>query len=732
MSHQHLRKTQIALSYIYWLQNICPEVSVFWVHASSAERFLDSYAFIAQKCKIPGHNDPEADTLSLVRTWLERTYRDRWLMVIDNADDTELFFQPRQQDNTHPSAPTIRAGQLGSFVPTCPHGSVLITSRNKQTASRLAPGKPPIGVGSMTDMEALQLVRVAMGDDEIPAEITTPLAARLEHLPLALAQASAFIRENSITIDDYMQLLDESDGGFTDRLSEPFEAFGRESDTPHAVTATWIVSFKQIEKQHNFASSVLSMVSLLDRQSIPESFIKDYYVLAPPTQPTEESDLAAVTKAIGILQAFSFISKGTDKTVGMHGLVQLVTRKWLVMTGKMGYFAQAALKLVSNAFPYGELENRNLCLQYLPHAIAILATKNKKDGDAELELASLLHEMSGMLLFQGRCDDAEKYLVEAVDARQRVLGEEHPHTLRSKSNLAATYRDQGRLTEAESLELQVMETRQRVLGEEHPDTLSSKARLAATYRKQGRWTEAESLQVQVMETRQRVLGEEHPHTLDSKNSLALTYRKQGRWTEAESLYLQLMETKQRVLGEVHPHTVASKNNLALTCRKQGRWTEAESLELQLMGTTQRMLGEEHPHTLVSKHNLAAIYWGQGRWTEAEPLELQVMETRQRVLGEEHPHTLSSKNNLAAIYSKQGRWTEAESLELQVMETRQRVLGEEHPDTLSSKARLAATYRKQGRWTEAESLQVQVMETRQRVPGEEHPDVLTSMNSLTLT
>jgi len=542
----------------------------------------------------------------------------------------------------------------------------------------------------MSDMEALKLVRVAMGDDEIPMEITTPLAARLEHLPLALAQATAFIGENSITINDYIQLLDEGDEGLTARLSEPFEAIGRESDTPHAVTATWILSFEQIEKRHIFASSVLSMISLLDRQNIPESFVKDYYILARPAQPTEGSDLAAVAKALGTLQAFSFISKGKNRTVDIHRLVQLVTRKWLVMRGKMGYSAQAALEVVSNAFPYGGFENRDLCLQYLPHANAVLAMKNNEVGDAELKMASLLHKLSGMFLFQGRWDNAEEYLLEAVDSRQRVLGEEHPHTLTSKNNLAATYSNQGR------------------------------------------WKEAESLQVQVMETRQRVLGEEHPHTLDSKNSLALTYRKQGRWTEAESLYLQLMETKQRVLGEVHPHTVASKNNLALTCRKQGRWTEAESLELQLMGTTQRMLGEEHPHTLVSKHNLAAIYWGQGRWTEAEPLELQVMETRQRVLGEEHPHTLSSKNNLAAIYSKQGRWTEAESLELQVMETRQRVLGEEHPDTLSSKARLAATYRKQGRWTEAESLQVQVMETRQRVPGEEHPDVLTSMNSLTLT
>ncbi|KAK3896357.1 hypothetical protein C8A05DRAFT_20645, partial [Staphylotrichum tortipilum] len=32
-------KTQIALAYAYWLQDECPDVSVFWVHASSAERF---------------------------------------------------------------------------------------------------------------------------------------------------------------------------------------------------------------------------------------------------------------------------------------------------------------------------------------------------------------------------------------------------------------------------------------------------------------------------------------------------------------------------------------------------------------------------------------------------------------------------------------------------------------------------------------------------------------------
>jgi hypothetical protein len=39
-----------------------------------------------------------------------------------------------------------------------------------------------------------------------------------------------------------------------------------------------------------------------------------------------------------------------------------------------------------------------------------------------------------------------------------------------------------------------MEKRKDVLGEEHPDTLMSMANLAATYRNQGRWKDVEILQ----------------------------------------------------------------------------------------------------------------------------------------------------------------------------------------------------------------------------------------------
>ncbi|KAJ9134829.1 hypothetical protein NKR19_g8522 [Coniochaeta hoffmannii] len=86
-------------------------------------------------------------------------------------------------------------------------------------------------------------------------------------------------------------------------------------------------------------------------------------------------------------------------------------------------------------------------------------------------------------------------------------------------NLASTYRDQGRWKEAESLEMQVMEARKRVLGEEHPDTLTSMHNLAFTWHVQGRISEGLRLMEQCVQLQQRMLGQDHPHTMSSCSAL---------------------------------------------------------------------------------------------------------------------------------------------------------------------------------------------------------------------
>ncbi|KAK3379401.1 hypothetical protein B0T24DRAFT_154684 [Lasiosphaeria ovina] len=679
-------KTQVALAYAYWLQETLPEVAVFWVHASSAERFRQAYASIARECRIPSYDNPETDALPLVKTWLQSKDHGRWLMIIDNADDVQLFSQP---------------GNLGQFVPECAHGSVLATTRNKVAGSRLTQSGRLIEVGKMDEDESRQMLQGKLeADNPSPDDLST-LSSRLEHLPLALVQAAAFIREMSTSVKEYLQLLEKSDQHLVDLLSEEFETVGRDPEAARAVAETWILSFEQIQQQDTFAGELLSLMSLFDRQAIPKKFLSDYGERQQVQEPRGEIQLV---KALGVLKAFSFITEDKDHGFDMHRLVQLVTWKWLGEKGVVHRFAEQALLVVSHNYPYGNHENRAICIAYLPHAHAVLRCEGMGSRDERLARASLLACAAGLFDYQGQWKEVERFLIEATGVRKELLGEEHPSTLTSIANLASTYWNQGRWKEAEELEVQVVETKKRVLGEEHPDTLTSISNLASTYRNQGRWKEAEELGVQVMETIKRVLGEEHPDTLTSMANLASTYRNQGRWKEAEELEVQVIETRKRVLGEEHPSTLTSIANLASTYWNQGRWKEAEELGVQVMEMIKRVLGEEHPDTLTSMANLASTYRNQGRWKEAEELEVQVIETRKRVLGEEHPSTLTSMANLASTYQNQGQWKEAEELEVQVVEMTKRVLGEEHPDTLTSIGSLASTYWNQGRWKEAEELE----------------------------
>jgi hypothetical protein len=60
-----------------------------------------------------------------------------------------------------------------------------------------------------------------------------------------------------------------------------------------------------------------------------------------------------------------------------------------------------------------------------------------------------------------------------LGARRRVLGEEHPDTLTSANDLAASLLLQGKYAEAEEMLQAVLAARRRVLGSVHPDALAT-------------------------------------------------------------------------------------------------------------------------------------------------------------------------------------------------------------------------------------------------------------------
>ncbi|PCD38687.1 hypothetical protein AU210_007153 [Fusarium oxysporum f. sp. radicis-cucumerinum] len=729
-------KSQVTIQFAHHIHSESPQTSVYWVHASSRPRFEEAYRSIAERLQLPRRNDPDVDVLGLVRDWLQTEEAGSWLMILDSADDVNLFYPIHisgdkavtglADENT-----IARTDQqpLAAYLPKCRNGTILVTSRSMDAAERLTGSHKAIHrVSTMDDAQGFQLFRNKL-DGDFDKDAATDLLRALDYIPLAITQAAAYINRRAprISIKSYLDTFRESDKKKGSLLNRDAGDLRRYETVSNSVVTTWQVTFEQIRHERPSAAKLLSFMSFFNPQGIPEFVLYDYNA-----DPTDEADRDVVRDSfeddLDILRGYSLVSvTETGGVCEMHALVQFCTRFWISAAGNEGTWRQLFLRSVSRHFPDGTFKTWPICQMLLPHVEPVFEKEPLHEG--LLDWAYLLTNCARYMLIIGNYGVAEILSKKAVNTRSKVLGEEHPDTLTSMANLASTYRNQGRWKEAEELDIAVIESRKRTLGEEHPSTLTSMANLALTYWKQGRWKVAEELEVAVLESRKRTLGEEHPSTLTSMANLASTYWNQGRWKEAEELEVAVLESRKRTLGEEHPSTLTSMANLALTYWKQGRWKEAEEFQVAVLESRKRTLGEEHPSTLTSMANLALTYWKQGRWKVAEKLQVAVLETSKRTLGEEHPDTLTSMANLASTYRNQGRWKEAEELQVAVLESRKRTLGEEHPDTLMSMYNQAILWRDHGRVEDAHALMRNCVVIRQRVLGTDHPQTLSSVACL---
>ncbi|KAF2632274.1 TPR-like protein [Macroventuria anomochaeta] len=759
-------KSQIAIEYAYQVLNESPDTWVFWVHAETQERINEGYLEIAKKTKMDGWNDPKANVMQLVSTWLRNEANGRWVMVIDSADDASVFLHDTPASRAVSiTASTTMEPLFSSFLPQPSTGSVLITSRSHEVAYKLTGAETNIvEVGPMNDQEAFALLQkkftFAVQRDEADA-----LISALDHMPLALTQAAAFInRTPRMSISRYLKEIDHNRARLLDKALIDIR---RDVQASNSIMTTWQISFDYIRERSSTAARLLSLMCLFDRQGIPKSILQGKYAEHEHGSLDFEHDMYMLT-------SFCLVKASADESsFEMHGLVQFSMKKWLELNNELEYWKEIYVALIDKSFPVGRPENWSICQTLFPHTQAAL-DNHPFDADAleawasiSLKAAGYMGEMGeyskaykhaldsldvreillwpedpdifdslnsvGVALSRlGRYEEAKTMYQRAVEAKERVLGADHLDTLTSMLNLASLYNDQGHWTGAEKLLQQVLEVVRKTESEAGRClTLSTLTTLATTHSKLGRSVKAAELGLQVLKARETELGTDHPTTLTVKCNLASTYSHQGRFNEAEELYLQVLKVRGLNL-HAETEILVTKAHLASIYKAQGRWTEAENLQLEVMSTSKTKLGPVHPDTFYAMGNLAGIYWTQGRFSEAEALQLQLLDLRKATLGEEHPSTLDTKCSLAATYWSLERYEESEALTLEVLKIRTAKLGDEHPLTVDNKANLASTYRDQGRFKDAQQLEEVVLKLRKETLGEAHPSTLGSMGNLAVT
>ena len=716
-------KSQIALEISCWYQINYPGQSVFWLQANHADQLRDSMGLIAAHCRLSRSEETRINTLYRLKQWLLDPRNGNWLMIVDNANSADTFSKPLTSGEIRESNPSIRDPMslgLGQFIPNPPHGKILFTTNNKLVAETLARGGFVVEVLPMSRQDAADMLSKGLTErpnSESSSQTNTDLeqlAEKLDHLPLALMQAAALMKRNSLGARDYMRLI-ESDTG-SERDTDPIT---------NAAMLTFRAAFDQIGVQYAPATEVLSVMAFYDSKRIPLSLLRKVH----------KDDQRTADESLRILQAYSLIiTDSENENFDVHRLVQLAMRHRLSTGGAEKKWACKALLALSEDYPDGEFGSWEACAVLTPHALRILNSKLYGFEEA-LSLGTLQAKVSWYYAQQGLYEQAEhwnRYALENLSLSPLTKQED---VMVAKSNRAYILSRLGRFDEGEDLARELMEHRQTT-----EDKLRNMATLSLSYQEQGRYLKAEVVSRKLLKKVEKSPNASEIDILQAKMRLSIVLFYIDACNESKKYGTEAMRGIRNCLGPRHPLSLKASKCLARVLHALGEYEEAERLAFDTWILEKEVRGPYHPDTVKTQHELAKVLQAQGRLEAAESHRREILETSHAQVGPNHFYTFVAASSLASCLVESnasienpsaGRYAEAEELFTFSLTGFQKNMRTDHPETLASRTQVAMVkrLRKEIPPYEIEEYERETLKKLKKNVGRSHPFTLKSQDNL---
>ena len=627
------------------------------------------------------HPQPGIDILHEVYEWLSDERNGKWLLILDIADDSGVFFPQDPTVAAKPAEASETTYALADFLPQVKHGTVLVTSRNTTSATDLVGSAfRIINVEPMNNEQALRLLEAKAIIPNHQRHHAKKLMEMLEGIPLAISQASAFISSvPNTSIANYIEFFDENENSQETLLDSAITRdLRRDNHASHSVIRTWQVSFEQVRKKSSLSIDILSLISVIEPIGIPKSFLRIHL------------DPLVFNLAFEPLVSFSLIKQNSDgKTCDIHSLVHFTMRSWLRSQNALSTWELRALILISEDFPDPKFENESYVQLLLPHAERVKWSR-LIDDDAKDALIRLTRKILMYSLLNGsewsRADQWYSRASAIEPANTLCFVQE---LVECHGYMAILHKKQRRDNEAEGLLRFMHEFFDRTEAILEPRKLLNMMQLAHLLHEQGRFEEAQHWCNAVIVHEK---GEDPIFVLilqDAMFSLSRIHKSQGRLVEACKICIRLINKRLDLSGSRHMGRVLFTLYLSSLYNHRGCEQEAKGYFKKAITMSMPDVGDSTEN--CPPFNTFLLYSARDLFPDFEAnFEEQLatsLHTQDALWGPKNACTLNMIKQLAILDYKDGRSSQAVRRLEELIRREREILREDHPDLLANIALL---------------------------------------------